>query len=211
MAGGDITIEAKDDSNLRADASGFALALSKVNSGGSGSSTSVAVGAGIAINDIGVADSEQVYEQGLVNGAVGIVRHIVYREQPSDSVQPKCVLVEFEGYNGPTFNNLIPITPRESRYEYNGVPCCRTQLPLRLAWAITVHKSQGLTLDRAWVDIGQKEVSAGAAFVALSRVRRLNDIALRYFNFDRLASIGKSATAKSRKSEEARLRLLRVR
>ena len=47
--------------------------------------------------------------------------------------------------------------------------------PLKLAWAITIHKAHGLTLDKVVIDIGKEEFSAGLTFVACSRVRRLSD------------------------------------
>lgn len=55
-----------------------------------------------------------------------------------------------------------------------------TQMPLKLAWAMTIHKAQGQTVDGPmWVDLGQRVWSGGQTYVALSRVRRLDQLHLR--------------------------------
>ena len=52
-----------------------------------------------------------------------------------------------------------------------------------LAWGINIHKSQGLTLEKAVVELGDKDFSAGLTFVAISRVKTLKGLAF-HTHFD---------------------------
>ena len=53
-----------------------------------------------------------------------------------------------------------------------------TQFPVRLAWALTIHKSQGLSLDNVYIDFGRGTFAHGQAYVALSRCRSLDGLAI---------------------------------
>ena len=60
------------------------------------------------------------------------------------------------------------------------------QFPLVLAWAITIHKIQGATLDNAIMDIGDDIFEYGQTYVALSRIKTLNGLYLTSFNIDKI-------------------------
>ena len=58
----------------------------------------------------------------------------------------------------------------------------RSQFPLILAFAVTIHKCQGLSLDNAIIDLSDEVFNAGIAYVALSRVRTLSGLYLTSFD-----------------------------
>lgn len=108
------------------------------------------------------------FEVGYVNGTLGQV-------------------VDFDSDNGrPIIETLdgrtLTISPNIWTVEDGGKVLAEvTQIPLRLAWAITVHKSQGMSLDAAEIDLNNA-FEYGQGYVALSRVRTLEGLLLRGAN-----------------------------
>jgi hypothetical protein len=118
-------------------------------------------------------------ENGLVNGSMGTVRDVVWNEgQDPIKDMPTAIMVEVDDYDGPKFpgTNYIPIFPVARRFEYKKRDCSRTNFPLRLAYAITVHKAQGLTLKQVVLNLERKDHSPGLSYVAISRVKKLSSI-----------------------------------
>ena len=77
-----------------------------------------------------------------------------------------------------------------------------------MAWAITIHKFQGLTLNRARIDIGRRE-RQGLTFTAISRVKDLNNLRIHQpFPFERYCKMENNTYTAARKKEEARLQQL---
>jgi ATP-dependent DNA helicase PIF1 len=106
------------------------------------------------------------FEAGYVNGTLGTV-------------------IDFSPLGAPivkTKNGTLTAT--EEMWEVmdgNKILAKITQIPLRLAWAITVHKSQGMSLDAAIIDLSQA-FEYGQGYVAISRVRTLQGLFLEGFN-----------------------------
>ncbi len=105
----------------------------------------------------------------FVNGTRGVVTGF------AKSTQGYPIVKTFDGKN-------ITAYPEEWKFEDNGkVTATITQIPLRLAWAITIHKSQGMTLDAVEIDLGDA-FEPGMGYVALSRVRKLDGLKLMNLN-----------------------------
>ena len=122
---------------------------------------------------------------GLFNGATGKVVDILYQSgrRPPDCF-PDVVMVHFHSYTGPPFISedpkVVPIVPVSRRIDCKCHYCCRTQIPLRLGWATTIHRCQGMTIGSGEanryivIHPGTKAFESrnpGALYVALSRAK----------------------------------------
>lgn len=107
-------------------------------------------------------------KDGFINGTTGVIIGF--------STYPQYPIVKIN--NGKS----ITVEPTEWTIEDDGkVKAMIKQLPIRLAWAITVHKSQGMSLDSAIIDL-TKTFEYGQGYVALSRVSSLNGLQLSICN-----------------------------
>lgn len=106
-----------------------------------------------------------------VNGTIGEVVKIA-----------DTVTVDVDGER----HEVLPSTWERYKYTYSAVTKTLrkdvvaefTQFPLRLAWAVTIHKSQGKSYDRAIVDLGPRSFAPGQTYVALSRITALDGLYL---------------------------------
>jgi len=101
--------------------------------------------------------------KGYVNGTLGTVKRFTEEGNP--------VVLTHGG------DEIVVLPARWALEDGEAILAEISQMPLRLAWAITVHKSQGMTLDAAEIDLS-KSFAFGMGYVALSRVRSLEGIRL---------------------------------
>jgi ATP-dependent exoDNAse (exonuclease V) alpha subunit len=106
------------------------------------------------------------FEKGYANGTLGVVTKCAMDEIVVKTLDGRSIIVEPESWT----------------IEENGKVLAEiNQYPLRLAWAITIHKSQGMSLDAAEIDLSQS-FERGMGYVALSRVRTLSGLSIKGMN-----------------------------
>lgn len=97
------------------------------------------------------------------------------RVEDSFTTMPAVILVAVDKYTGSAnmaINNIyvMPVLSAEAQWEVKHKICQRKQFLLVLAFAITIHKSQSLTLARVMFNFEKKDVILGLSYVALSRI-----------------------------------------
>lgn len=111
---------------------------------------------------------------GLVNGSQGVVKSFVNEDGM------RLPVVKFDN-----IENEIKVKPHNWTLECNG-NYSLAQIPLVLSWAITIHKSQGMSIEKAIIDIGSSVFQYGQTYVALSRVKSLNGLYLTKVNAQKI-------------------------
>lgn len=116
------------------------------------------------------------FNKGLINGATGTVIELSKNKSGEDGEDEEVILMQFD--NG--IEETITKHTFEA-YRDGEVVVSREQYPLRLAYGITIHKSQGMTLDKLIVDCN-RIFECGQAYVALSRIKSIDGLYLKSFN-----------------------------
>jgi len=112
----------------------------------------------------------------ICNGSQGVIVRMA--ENPSGNTPPLPVV---------RFNNGLEMTVNYHTWLSENIPGIGvSQIPLILSWAITIHKSQGATLERCIIDIGSGIFEAGQSYVALSRIKSLEGMSIMSYDVTKI-------------------------
>ena len=114
--------------------------------------------------------TNKLFDKNLCNGSIGVVTKITNENQ---------VTVMFPIDYG--INEVI-VEKITTYFNLNGAPAQRTQFPLQNAFALTVHKTQGLTLPHATISLDEQMFANGQTYVAMSRAKSWQNLEIRSFN-----------------------------
>jgi ATP-dependent exoDNAse (exonuclease V) alpha subunit len=109
-----------------------------------------------------------------VNGSIGIIDSFDDEKVNVKIVRTKKIF-EVRAYTWKNYEYIFNKKTNEVERQEVGT---YTQMPFTLAWAMTIHKSQGLTLDKVHIDLGIGAFETGQTYVAFSRARALSDITM---------------------------------
>ena len=140
-----------------------------------------------------VVNMELTDEIMICNGSQGIITGIT-----NNAYHEPLPIVKFK-----INNRYIEMTMGYHTWPSENIPGIGiSQIPLILAWAITIHKSQGATLEHAEIDVGSNIFESGQTYVALSRVKGLEGLKLKSFDASKI-KINKKAKEYYEKLTEA--------
>ena len=212
--------------DVKLDMSRFDLSkLSATESGNLAHTLLLKVGARVFVsNNIDVSD-------GLTNGVFGTISHIItnrHQTKNGEMVEEvRVVLVRFdservgrEARAKSVYKNIdrlaVPISRVETAFSTRKAACdlnkksinvIRKQFPLILAWAVTIHKVQGMTMDRIVVDMSADKgrYQKGQAYVAFSRVRTYEGLHIKGYTRHQIKTCGRVRYEMERLRSEKKL------
>ena len=116
--------------------------------------------------------TNKLFNENLCNGSIGVVTKLI----DEDNIE-----VAFPIDTG---INQVIVKKITTYFNLNETPAQRTQFPLQNAFALTVHKTQGLTLPHTTISLDEQMFANGQAYVAMSRATSWQNIEIRSFNPD---------------------------
>jgi len=116
--------------------------------------------------------TNKLLDKELCNGSIGVITKLIDENH---------IEVAFPVKSG---INQVIVEKITAYFNLNGAPAQRIQFPLQNAFALTVHKTQGITLPHATISLDEQMFANGQAYVAMSRATSWENLEIRSFNPD---------------------------